>query len=138
MNFGAGESGAREPKMVVKPCLPSQREIDEHMLAHTPFRSWCPHGVKGQAAAHAPKRKDQETHEGEIPIVSMGYMFMNERESVDQEASDERGMPILVMSDHATHMTFSTAVPKKGVHAYSVVRCCNDISLLGYSKIILK
>ena len=44
----------------------------------------------------------------------------------------------MVMLDHGTEMTYSSVVPKKGVHAYAVVRCCNDLSLLGHSKLILK
>ena len=28
---------------------PTQAEIEEHNVAHVPFRSWCPHCVKGKA-----------------------------------------------------------------------------------------
>ena len=44
----------------------------------------------------------------------------------------------MAMTDHRTTMTSSSVVPKKGVHPYAVVRLCNDISLLGYTRIILK
>ena len=47
-------------------------------------------------------------------------------------------MPILIMVDHGCSMAFSSVVPRKGVHAYAVVRACNDLALLGHSKIILK
>ena len=60
-------------------------------------------------------------------------MKANVRTRVADE-SRKRGMPILVMIDHGTNMCFSSVVPKKGVHAYAVVRICNDLSLLGHSK----
>ena len=43
-------------------------------------------------------------------------------------------MPILVMIDDASDMTFASVVPKKGVTAYAVVRTCNDLALIGYFK----
>ena len=35
----------REPKKIHDPALPSQAEVDAHMLTHVPFRSWCEHCV---------------------------------------------------------------------------------------------
>ena len=34
--------------------MPSQEEVEIHNLSHLPYRSWCPHCVKGKAkgAAH--------------------------------------------------------------------------------------
>ena len=34
------------PKIPIKP---SQEEVDSHMLTHLPFRSWCPHCVRGKS-----------------------------------------------------------------------------------------
>ena len=67
-------------------------------------------------------------------------MYMNSSHQVEeaQEGSDQAGHPILVMNDHLTNMTFSSVVPQKGVHAYSVVRVSNDISLLGHTELVLK
>ena len=46
---GQGEEEAQVPLAVKAPRLPSAREIEEHNLTHCPFRSWCPHCIKGQA-----------------------------------------------------------------------------------------
>ena len=35
-------------------------------------------------------------------------------------------------------MTFSSLVPRKGAHAYAVVRVCNDLSILGHEKVFLR
>ena len=32
-----------------KPKRPSKAEVDEHMLSHLPYRSWCAHCVRGKA-----------------------------------------------------------------------------------------
>ena len=55
-----GEEKGEEKEMIeeeegVKPAVkntepqPSKREIEEHMLTHIPYRSWCPHCVRGKA-----------------------------------------------------------------------------------------
>ena len=47
---GATEEGAesepeeaRRVKTAKLPAKPSKEEVDEHMVTHLPFRSWCPH-----------------------------------------------------------------------------------------------
>ena len=30
------------------PCTPSLKEVLEHRLTHQPYRSWCPHCVRGK------------------------------------------------------------------------------------------
>ena len=32
-----------------KPEEPTQKEFEDHMISHMPFRAWCPHCVKGRA-----------------------------------------------------------------------------------------
>ena len=41
---------AIKAKKVRKPNMPTQKEIEEHMLSHCPFREWCPHCVAGQSS----------------------------------------------------------------------------------------
>ena len=45
------------PKVPIKP---SQEEVNEHMLTHLPFRSWCVHGVKGKAVGKVHRCKKVE------------------------------------------------------------------------------
>ena len=35
--------------------LPSQAEIEQHMLTHIPFRSWCKHCVMGKSVSQPHK-----------------------------------------------------------------------------------
>ena len=101
-------------RMVKNPIKPSAREVAEHMLTHTPFRSWCPHCVAGQAGIKGHYKKAEEEHQ-EVPTVHVDYMFMNSEDCHQEEIGEDRGMPILVMSDQDTGMCFSSVVPKKGV-----------------------
>eukprot|EP00971_Amphidinium_carterae_P020454 402951-Amphidinium_carterae.4 len=39
---------ANIPKTYRSPTLPTQQEIDEHNLAHLPYRDWCKHCVQGK------------------------------------------------------------------------------------------
>ena len=85
-----------------RPEEPTQREFEEHMVLHMPFRAWCPHRVKGRAKSEPHwivKEKEEET----VPTLSMDYMWMNSKEeskqNEDNEDTELRGMPIRVMKD---------------------------------------
>ena len=80
------EEGVK-PKFKSTEPQPSKREMEEHMLTHIPYRSWCPHCVRGKARAKYHKGAKNEDH---IPVVSADYMYMESKESEDE------GMPILV------------------------------------------
>ena len=123
------EEGNRPIYKDVEP-RPSKNDIEEHMMTHIPFRSWCPHCVRGKAKAayHNMKAKGPE----DISVVSMDYMYMETAES------DDRGMPILVTKDRTTGWTSARVVPKKGKHPYAVKGVMQDIEWMGYKKVILK
>ena len=125
---------------IKKPEMPTQKEIDEHMITHTPFRAWCPHCVAGHSSCgYHLRKKDDQKEENSLPTVHMDYMYMKsekKEEVTDEEEHDS--MPILVMCDQKTDMMFSSLVPKKGAHAYAIMRVCNDLSLLGHERVVLR
>ena len=57
------------------PKKPSQAEVDTHMTTHLPFRSWCPHCVRGKSKG---KPHARNMAAKEIPTISVDYMFMHE------------------------------------------------------------
>ena len=151
---GDGMSGAREEGVVVdvqeealelenqevhkqrgrrKPEEPTQEEIEEHYLDHANYREWCPHCVKGKGVSH-PHRKIDEDEKGVIPVVSMEYMFLSDK----QDKGEEKGMPILVTKDHKTRMVFARVVPRKGADTYAIKRARQDLHLLGHKRMILR
>ena len=48
---GGEDRGAAKTKWkkMLDPKLPSQADIDFHMMTHLPYRNWCEHCVKGRA-----------------------------------------------------------------------------------------
>ena len=46
---------AKQVKRGSNVVLPTEAEYEEHMISHYPFRSWCPHCVRGKANAAAHK-----------------------------------------------------------------------------------
>ena len=47
------------PNLPKLPVLPSQEDVDAHMATHIPFRSWCPHCVRGKSKGAAHKRAEK-------------------------------------------------------------------------------
>ena len=42
------EFGVRNPRKLLDPQLPTEKEVEEHNLTHLPDRNWCPHCVAGK------------------------------------------------------------------------------------------
>ena len=42
-----------KPKIRTSPNQPTSREVEEHMITHVPYRSWCPYCVTGKSKADA-------------------------------------------------------------------------------------
>ena len=77
----------------------TEAEYEEHMISHYPFRSWCPHCVRGKANAGA-HRMDKGLVQ-DHPTVNMDYCFPIKRKS-DESVEDytaKRGSPIVAMYD---------------------------------------
>ena len=128
---------ARKARGVKAPAKPSKEEVDEHMLTHLPFRSWCPHCVRGKSKGK-PHRKTAREHR-EIPTLALDYTFMHET----QHKHEEKGMPILVIKDlrqetTGTGMIFAHVVPQKGVQPFAVKTLAGAIAQLGHQEIVLK
>ena len=125
-----------EVRVVRKPRMPTELEVEQHYAAgHVPYRSWCPICVKGQGVNTRHACIKREEHQ-EFSTVSIDYAFMTSEG--DGEDEDQLGMPILVMHDRQSGKVNSNVVPAKGVNPYAVMRCVQNIKLLGYYKLLLK
>ena len=132
-----GEEEGQESKGLNAPTRPSQEELDDHMRTHIPFRSWCPHCVKGQGQNQPHKQGQGES--GLIPIVCMDYMFMNSSGKEPKEGEEEeKGMPTLVIKDESTKVIEAHIVPRKGGNNHAITTVVNVLNSLGHKKIILK
>ena len=69
------------PKGVSIPYTPSQREIEEHELTHTPYRSWCAHCVRARAREDCHFRSSDDIEEADrVTKFSTDYMLLTEKE----------------------------------------------------------
>ena len=122
-------------RVVRKGYDPTRREVEEHMVNHLPYRSWCAHCVKGSAKGLQHRAKDKEDKEEErVALVSIDYMFMHDK----QGEGEERGMPILVARDRKSKITRARVVPQKGRHWYAIKVLKGIMMSLGYKRAILK
>ena len=63
----------RKPRRMADPAKPTKREIEEHEIAHLPYRSWRWACVQGRGKA-APRRRGREP--GDIPGLHMDFAFL--------------------------------------------------------------
>ena len=96
--------GTRNPRRVLDPKLPSQREVDEHNLTHLPDRNWCKHCVFGKGR-HAPHYKRTE-REDSLAEIHFDYCFMS--------TAGQPLVTILMGKERESKMSMASMVPMKG------------------------
>ena len=132
------ESDEVKIRAIPAPCAPSQEEWDQHMLTHIPYRSWCPHCVRGRGRHD---RHGPSSNCGTIPELGADYWFMgNDGKTLgeSEEASAEGLMPVLVYGVRAAQevepagAVFAHLVPSKGSSPLVVDQVVDDLDSLGY------
>ena len=83
--------------------------------------------ARGYAHPHGLVPRD----EGDLPLVSIDYIFLGEREEPGCLAN-------LAVKDLSTKCVFSCSVPKKGEDLYVVDRVCRFLDSLGYKRVRLR
>ena len=96
--------GTRNPRKLLDPKLPPQREVEEHCLTHLPYRNWCSHCVQGKGKS-APHFK-RASREDSLSEVHFDYCFMS--------TAGQPLVTILVAKERGTKMCMATMVPMKG------------------------
>ena len=112
-------------KPLKSPSTPSRQEMLEHSLTHYPFRSWCPHCVKGKSKA-SKHSSTGGVKESEVPVVAFDYAFLSDRtgqvvddeEATDHSASEADGgiLKFLVGHDSKSKCCAAIPVPQKGIN----------------------
>ena len=70
---------AREVRAPPIPDTPSREQVRAHRLTHRPFRSWCPHCIRGKGRSDPHKQSSQKNVESEIPKIASDYFFVGQR-----------------------------------------------------------
>ena len=144
---GAGESEeAREVKAPRIPDAPSRAQVLQHRLTHRPYRSWCPHCVRGKGRADQHRRSSQKDIESDIPKLASDYFFIGqrrpagreEREREEDQAEKEGQTPIIVLKDTKSKALFAHVCPRKGAHEAVVTRIVADLNTLGYKRVLVR
>ena len=102
------EEEVRRARMMPSPIVVSRQEREEHEVTHLPYRSWCPHCVRGRGR-NTPHLVRREAHIGDVPRVSLDYFFLTEK---DKEAGTN---PMLVMVDEQSGEKYARVVNHKGL-----------------------
>ena len=130
---------------LITPTLPTQQEIDDHMVDHTPYRAWCDACVagRGQETPHRPVDPDRRN----ISVVSFDYFFVTSdgmylRKDWDkiEDRENRSYLKVLVVQDSMHKNVFAHGIERKGADddGYAVQCIVQDIQWLGFTKVILK
>ena len=133
----------RVMKKMLDPCLPTREEVEQHRLTHLPYRSWCPHCVKGRGVekSHFRTERDQDA----VGEMHLDYCFpsgagIKPRNLHEKAAVVTGGMTVLVMRDRDTKMMLATVVPRKGTKGEFAARrsaaFCSEVGYSGASMIM--
>ena len=69
------EDPAGKLKVTHRPCTHSRQEVAEHVAAHSPFRSLCPHWVAGRRPNTPHRRVKMHSH---LPMLCADYGFFGD------------------------------------------------------------
>ena len=71
-------SNSTRVRAIPSPSPPSRQEALEHNCTHIPFRSWCPHCVRGKAKSDH-HRAGEGLGVSETPVVSFDYASIGDK-----------------------------------------------------------
>ena len=135
------EEEVLQKKAPISPSMPTQAEIDQHRIAHLPYRSWCPDCVEAFGREKAHHRREVERL---VPLLSCDYAYLT-RKGVfmhNELTEEERAgaLRFIVAYDSATENPFAHAVPRKGANPEGyVVECLRrDVLWLGHSRVMIR
>ena len=106
------------------PLQPMAQEIEEHSIAHVPYRSWCEHCVRDKARTSAHPTSAGPKLEEKRATIAMDYFYLGKH--------DEGSLPILGVVEELTQRCFSVTLPSKGLgHQYNLAKLEKLVKVLG-------
>ena len=140
------------------PQLPTEAEVEDHRVDHTPYRIWCEWCRRSRGLGEQRGRGAGAVHL--IPVVAMDYFFLT-KDSVDTRESLSRTgfardpdgdarleaaivegtiVKCIILKDLKSKCMFAWVVPQKGRDAsgFVVDLLSSAIKWLGYSNVLLK
>ena len=127
------EGGMRRPRF--RPCQPTPlaAEVEAHNRTHVPYRSWCPHCVRGRGRADAHRRGAGRGDGYEHPHLAIDYGF------VGNEESRTGAKPVLIGMEAKYSLSVAMVVPAKGnAEPWIAKRLAGWLDRLGSKKCTIK
>ena len=69
------EQEAGISRAVAFPIRPTEKMIQEHEVCHLPFRSWCPHCIKGRGRTNPQKSHAEHHKQDSIPVATIDLTY---------------------------------------------------------------
>ena len=124
--------------MARDPGAPTQQQIDDQDVDHTPYRSWCDACVEGSGIGD----QHRAGPESKVPVISFDYLLVTKKgiKLRGQAQPGEILMKILVVKHSKSKIVNAHVVKSKGVEddGCAVEKLKRDILWLGYRNVILK
>ncbi len=142
---GEIEEEGMDPIVKKMEARPNQEEVNQHMLTHIPYRSWCDHCVRGRAVNDHHKRSSDQ--EASIPVISIDYAYFGEtqEERKERKGKERHGedtkreeMPFIAVKDRLSKKVWAFIVKEKGVNPFAVKKLAKILSGTGYRRVIIK
>ena len=153
-----GEENSDEvecPRVAPDPGQPTARQVADHRLIHTPFRTWCQWCIMGRGKGPHHSRRHGESA---VAIVGLDYFFITRagvktRLELEEFPQDDAGEAALAVAREAgelikciilrcskTKAIFAHVVPCKGVDEddYVATLVIKILEWLGHTAVILK
>ena len=72
------------------PPTPSKEDVARHRLTHRPYRSWCPHCIRGKGRADRHMQSNQKHDRSDIPKLASDYFFIGRRRAPDRAERERK------------------------------------------------
>jgi len=150
------EEAAKIP-IAPAPVKPSAREVEDHRIAHYPYRNWCIECLKGRGKGEQRGRHAGRHHA--VPRLGIDYWFitsenLKRRKELaeeypmnaegDRKLEEDRGkgkiIKCIVIRCHESKAVLAHCVPQKGADedGFVVDLVCQAVAWFGYTRLILK
>ena len=144
-------------KVAPAPVRPPAAQVEDHDIAHLPYRNWCDPCVEGRALGEQRGRHAGRVHE--IPRVGIDYWYITSgtvkarRELADKYPMTAEGnaaltearkkkevMKCLILRCHESKAVFAHSIPVKGDDEdhYVADLIATDVAFMGHVKLLLK
>ncbi len=153
VNIDDGADEVETVKIAPDPGQPTKRQIEEHRIAHWPYRSWCRWCALGRGRG----LQHRGSSGSAIPIVGFDYFYLTKggvkrRDELDYSLDDsgERALEqarargdivkCILVRCLKTKAVFAHVIQRKGVNENDVVidTLLADLAWLGHTRIIVK